>query len=210
MDEKIVQLESYWGGDLIYKCTHQNSNILTVILPGNGYTNAKPLMYYSQKIALELGVDVLCIDYGFQILHKDFDVDTELDILVRESAQVLKEYLNKKYKRIIFIGKSLGTIIQNKLSKELIDYEQVHVYLTPVDKTFEDMINYPCLVITGSEDTKINNLSKSVIEKSRNIELVKIDGANHRLECEDALKSIEMLNTTMRLLRKFIIKHSKE
>jgi hypothetical protein len=46
-----------------------------------------------------------------------------------------------------------------------------------------------------------------MIENSENIELVKIDGGNHGLECSNALKSIEMLNTTMESFRKFIINH---
>ena len=68
-------------------------------------------MYYSQQIALELGLDVLCVDCGFETSHKDFDIDTELDIVVSESTQVLRKCLEKNYKKVIFVGKSLGTII---------------------------------------------------------------------------------------------------
>ena len=207
MDEKVVQFKSYCGATIENRYTEQNSDVLTVILPGDGYTSTKPLMYYSYKIALELGLDVLCIDYGFQISHKKFDANTDFDIVVRESAQVLKKCLRRKYKMIIFIGKSLGTYVQNTLSKEFMDYEQIHVYLTPVDKTIESIVDYPCLAITGSEDRKISNLNMSSIQNNKNIELVKIEGGNHRLECSTTLKSIEMLNTTMGILRKFIIKH---
>ena len=49
----------------------------------------------------------------------------------------------------------------------------------------------------------------SVIEKGKNIELVKIDGGTHRLEGSDVFKSIEILNTTMKALREFLIKVSK-
>jgi hypothetical protein len=76
-------------------------------------------MYYSYKIALELGLDVLCIDYGFQISHTNFNFDTEFDIVSKESLVVLRKVLENNYKKIIFIEKSLETIIQNELSKEL-------------------------------------------------------------------------------------------
>ena len=72
------------------------------------------------------------------------------------------------------------------------------------------MVNHPCLVITGTNDGKINNLNMSLIENSKNIELIKIDSGNHRLECLDTLKSIEMLKTTMAGVKSFVIKHSKE
>lgn len=48
-----------------------------------------------------------------------------------------------------------------------------------------------------------------MIENNKNIELVKIDIANHGLECSDALKSIEILNTVMKALKKCINKHLK-
>lgn len=210
MNEKSIQFESHWGVTLKNKYIEQNSDILTITLPGEGYTNEKPIMYYSRKVALELGLDMLCIDYGFQISRKDFDIETEFDIVAKESEQVLKKCLNKNYKKIIFIGKSLGTIIQNKLSEGLKKYEQIHVYLTPVDKTFEDMASQPCLVITGTEDGKINSLNMSTLENSKNVDLVKIDGGNHRLECSDTLKSIDMLNAAMGALRKFMIEHLKD
>jgi len=210
MNLKNIQLESHWNVFWENKYIEQNNETLVIILPGQNYTNEKPLMYYSYKIALEAGLDILCVDYGFQILHKDFNIETEFDILVGEVEQIAKECLSANYKKIIFIGKSLGTIIKNRLSKIFIDFEQLHVYLTPVDKTFEHMVNYPCLVITGADDKKINSLNMSLIDNSTNIELIKIDGGNHRLECLDALKSIEMLNIAMEGLKNFIFKHSKE
>ncbi|WP_459481209.1 alpha/beta hydrolase [Clostridium saccharoperbutylacetonicum] len=210
MNETKIKFKSYWGENLSNKCIKQNSDVLAVILPGESYTNDKPLMYYSSKIALELGLDVLYIDYGFQILHKNFDINEELDILVKESEQVLIKCLSENYKKIIFIGKSLGTIIQNRLSKELRDYEQVHVYLTPVNETVKYIVNFPCLVITGKEDGKINSLNMNIIQNSKNIKLLQIDEGNHRLECLDVLKSIEMLNTIMRTFKKFLIAHFKE
>ncbi|EHJ00409.1 hypothetical protein CDLVIII_3864 [Clostridium sp. DL-VIII] len=209
MNETNIQFKSYWGETLSNKCIKQNSDVLAVILPGEGYTNDKPLMYYSSKISLELGLDVLYVDYGFQILHKNFDINEELDILVRESEQVLIKCLSENYKKIIFIGKSLGTIIQNRLSKELRDYEQVHVYLTPVNETVKYMVNYPCLVVTGKDDGKINSLNMNALESRKNIKLVQIDEGNHSLECLDVLKSIEMLNTIMRTLKNFLLHISK-
>lgn len=210
MREKYVQLESHWGVTFENKLIEQNSDILTIILPGQNYSNEKPLMYYSSKVALELGLDVFCIDYGFQISHKDFDPDTELEIVIRESINILKKSLFKKYKKIIFVGKSLGTIVQNSLSEKFRDYEQVHIYITPVDKTFENMVKCPCLIITGTEDRKINSLNMKTIEKRDNAELIKIIDGNHRLENLDALNSIKMLNAIMTALKEFMLKHLKD
>ena len=205
MEEKVIKLKSYYGVVLQNEYYDQNSNILTVILPGQGYMNYVPLMHYSYKTALELGLDVLCINYGFQICDKDFEIATELDIIIEESLQILKKCLIKEYKKIILIGKSLGTIVGNKLSEKLSNIQQIHVYLTPVDVTFEYILNTPCLIITGTKDKKVNkNIINKVVE-NKNYELIEIDGGNHSLENFDTLKSIEMLKLVMLKLREFII-----
>lgn len=209
MKERKLFLNSHWG-TLENLFFDQNSDILTIILPGIGYINESPLMYYSRKIALELGLDVLCVNYGFQLSHADFNIDSELNIVIQESEKVIAKCLSKTYRMIIFIGKSMGTIIQNHLSNQLLDYKQVHIYLTPVNKTLENIINYPCLTITGTDDAMINNFSRSALENNSNIELIQIDGANHSLECLDVLKSIEILSSAMKTLRKFIIKQIDE
>ena len=36
---------------------------LAVFFPGIGYTNDKPLLYYSRKLAEERGYEVICMEY---------------------------------------------------------------------------------------------------------------------------------------------------
>ena len=36
---------------------------LAVFFPGIGYTNDKPLLYYSRKLAEERGYEVICTEY---------------------------------------------------------------------------------------------------------------------------------------------------
>ena len=38
-------------------------NKIAVFFPGIGYTNDKPLMYYSRKLAEEQGYEVICTEY---------------------------------------------------------------------------------------------------------------------------------------------------
>lgn len=209
MKKEFIELKSSWGVTLKNEYINQNSGILTVILPGLGYINYAPLMHYSYKIALELGFDVLSIEYGFQASRNNFEMHKDLEKVIAECVQVLKKSLHKKYRKIVFVGKSLGTVIQNMLSKEFISYDQAHVYLTPIDKTVENLTAFPCLVVTGTKDTKIDNDSIIKMEENKNFELLKIEEGNHSLECVDTLKSINMLNITITEVKEFIIRNLK-
>ena len=59
MLEKTIDLDSYFGVRIQSEYIDQNSNCLAVILPGQGYTNSKPLLHFSTELALQFGFDVL-------------------------------------------------------------------------------------------------------------------------------------------------------
>ncbi|WP_143316098.1 alpha/beta hydrolase [Clostridium sp. HBUAS56017] len=208
MKEKIIKVSSYYGGDFQNVFVDQESNILVIMFPGSGYINAKPLLYYSNKIALELGFDTLCLNYGFQVFNKDFNLDNdkEIEILVQESEKIIRNCLNKEYKELIFIGKSLGTIVQSKLSKRFKEYKQVHVYLTPVDKTLKNSIKHSCLAISGTKDKKINSSNIKKLEENEEVQLLKINGVGHSLEGSDVIQNIKILAELMRTIKEFLIK----
>jgi hypothetical protein len=210
MKEKIVQFNSYWGVTLENEYIDQGSDILTVILPGQCYMNCSPLMHYSSKIAQELGLDVLSIDYGFQISKGEFEFEKELNIVINESSEILQKCLKKEYKKIIFIGKSLGTIIQNKLSEEFADYEQLHIYLTPVNQSLESVVNETCLAVIGMEDKNVNKENIKKIEGMKNITLLKVDGADSFLESSDTIKSIRIMSKTFEILKEFLCENLEE
>ncbi|SHE98175.1 alpha/beta family hydrolase [Clostridium fallax] len=199
MEEKIVELYSYWGVPLKNKFVDQNSDVLAVIIPGIGYTLDRSVMDYSRELVIEKGYDVLGIEFGFQVLRKSLDVKTEFNIMAKESGEVLNEVLNKKYKRIIFIGKSVGTEVQNILGDNIKSIEIVHIYLTPVDRTVEQGIKHNSLVITGSKDHLITRENVNKIRRDETVTLVEIEGADHSLNhSEGVMKSIETLQTTIK------------
>ena len=70
-EERI--LKSSYDVYLESKVIENKSDILAVILPGIGYTLDRPILDYSKKLCLELGYDVLPIEYGFQAARKEFD-----------------------------------------------------------------------------------------------------------------------------------------
>lgn len=87
MDEQKVII-SYWGVNLENEVISNKSDTLAVILPGIGYTADRPLLDYSKKLALELGYDVLQIEYGFQAARKILDRENEFKYVKEESIKI--------------------------------------------------------------------------------------------------------------------------
>lgn len=186
---------SYWGVNLKGEVISRESDTLVVLLPGIGYTVDRPLMDYSKKLALELGYDVLQIEYGFQIVRKIFDRENEFQYVKRESIEIFKNALNDNYKKIIFISKSIGTIINTILCNEVKGREVKNIYLTPVNETLKVGVKENSLVISGTSDPLINKETIEVIRKIKGVNLIEIKNADHSLNINGSvLESIEILN----------------
>lgn len=203
---KAIKLNSYWG--VTTRSIHNDSkkDILVVLLPGINYGTDKPLLRYTEKLALEEECDVLSIEYGFQVANKKLDKDTETVVVIKESRRIFNKSMENNYKKVIFVGKSLGTLIQNYIQKDNENkYEVFNIYLTPVDEVVEMGLKKGSLVFVGSKDKFISSENKQFIKSSNNIKTIEIEGANHSLEIEnETLKNIERLKNIIGLEKKFI------
>jgi predicted alpha/beta-hydrolase family hydrolase len=187
-------IKSYWGVNLESNVISQGSTILVVLMPGIGYTLNRPLMDYSKKLALQLGYDILSLEYGFQIARKDLNREEELQYLINESMHIFKSALNDSYKKIVFISKSIGTIIHTLLCNEIDNYEVKNIYLTPINETLKVGIKENSLVISGTNDPLISIETINEIRKIKGINIIEVKGGDHSLNITgNILGSIEVL-----------------
>ena len=209
--EHSKKINSYFGVTLESSVIDQNSNVLAVLLPGIGYTLDRSLMDYSKNLAVEKGYDVLPIEYGFQAVRKKIDKDNmkDVEVVINESYELLKLSLENRYEKVIFIGKSLGTVVQRmleeKIRKENYDGEIINIYLTPIDKTCELGIKENSLVVCGTKDPMITSENREKLSHMSNINYIEVDGAGHSLAIKnDVMRSIEALKTVIYAEKEFI------
>lgn len=198
-------VKSYWGMNLKPLVIGKGSDTLAVILPGIGYTLDRVTLEYSSKLALELGFDVLKIEYGFQVGRGEFHPDVEFNIIAEESFKLLKSTLRNKYRNIVFIGKSIGTCVQNVLNKNVKGYNITNVYISPINKTVQMGIEKNSLVFTGSSDPLLSKENLQKIEEINGTRLINIDNANHALNIEgDAIKSLEVQLSVIEFMKEYL------
>lgn len=198
-------VKSYWGMNLKPLVIGKGSDTLAVILPGIGYTLDRVTLEYSSKLALELGFDVLKIEYGFQVGRGEFHPDVEFNIIAEESFKLLKSTLRNKYRNIVFIGKSIGTCVQNVLNKNVKGYNITNIYISPINKTVQMGIEKNSLVFTGSSDPLLSKENLQKIEEINGVKLINIDNANHALNIEgDAIKSLEVQLSVIEFMKEYL------
>lgn len=160
---------------------------LAVLFPGIGYNVYRPLLYFSKKMLQGKGYEV--IDIKYDELPKDLDKCYK--IAYDNAKSQLSDIDFNNYDKVLFVSKSIGTIIAGKLSSE-IDKKISNIYFTPVQQSLNVINNYG-IVFSGTSDTwiKCDDLKEFIKEKNYPFYLYK--DANHSLETDDVIKNIDYL-----------------
>lgn len=167
---------------------------IVVLFPGVRYGTDCPLLYYAGFKYETRGYEIIEVSYGN--LHKqDNSPEENMEYIKSSVLTQLKAIDFSKYGDIVFVSKSLGTVIAGWVEEQLcIGARQI--YLTPVKETLPYIRNGKNIkiVIAGTDDKYLDAdiLRKHCIKE--NIHLKQIEGAGHRLEVKgDVDKNIDIL-----------------
>ncbi|MET3696807.1 hypothetical protein SAMN05877753_101618 [Bacillus oleivorans] len=199
------------------KCTlltqDDQNRKLAILLPGAGYNTKMPIFYYTTSLFLELGFDVLLINYDFSGKEYEKVSNDELFRCVRKDVLAGYEKVNpgENYQDFVIAGKSLGTIAMATLFDEKKEIGQAKsIWLTPLihnDYVFNHMSNakQKSLAVIGTEDFCYREERWTILKQMSNFETLLIDRADHSLDRKgDVLSSIEALKETIEQMRRFV------
>ena len=184
-------------------------NKLAVIFPGIGYTADKPLLHYSRRIAADHDFEIRVMNYtGFpQKIRGDRSLMVQsFQLALDQSVEMLSDVDFTSCEDILFIGKSIGTIVAAKLASESPQNDRIRLILyTPLEDTFSFDFG-EAIAFTGDDDPWVGgNRSRiySICEK-RGIPCTRIPNANHSLETRDPFMDMKVLYRIMEETERFI------
>lgn len=172
---------------------------LAVLFPGIGYHTDKPLMYYSKKIAKEKGYDVIEINYENLPNGAKEHRDVLLEIFRIASAQIeekLKDVDMTAYDEVLFICKSLGTILSPVYAKKH-HINARYIYYTPVEDSFKNIWSPEGIVFHGTNDAWIKTDLVKEKCKQLGLPLYLTEGADHSMETGHTMEDISNLQKIM-------------
>jgi len=182
--------------------TSVNKN-LAILFPGVSYNTDQPLFYYAELKYYLKGYKIIKIDYG-DCLQTATSFDKGIESIKEFVAKQVSDIDFSAYQDIVFISKSVGSIIAGWLENEL-NAEQIrHIYLTPIEKTLEYISSGKniSIVIAGTDD---KYLASSVLKEhcaDENVRLELIEGADHSLEVPgDMSVNIDILKRIVTLYK---------
>lgn len=222
MDVEIISLEiAGHGGEPVpnqFLRQHGDTATLAVLLPGQGYTARMPLFYYAEQIALDRGWDALSVDYSYPPLEHHDDLEVRQHRLVERKRELEADVEaafaagldQRDYRRVVLIGKSLGTRAMTSLLARGIDHETWNVWLTPlinIPEVRKAIEAYPgrSFVAIGTADFAYDAAYLDQLHASGTAEVITVAGSDHSMDIEGAIVgSIRALGEVMSRLDAFL------
>lgn len=196
---------------------------LAVFFPGIGYTVDKPLLYYSRKIAAQQGYEIRLLPYqGFpsKIQGDAGRMRESFRIAMEQTMEMLAGTELETYDELLFVGKSIGTIVAAKLASDMSLQDRTRFVLyTPLEETFQfcdhtakadrtGNLDYSAkaVVFTGTDDPWVGRGESQIpaCAAQSGYPCFQIADANHSLETGDVGRDIENLRMIMEETARFI------
>lgn len=187
-----------------------STNKLAIFFPGIGYHCDKPLLYYSRKLADEAGYkSILTLDYSLagsnitgNIRGDREKMQQAFSYLYEQAAKQLFSINWQDYDEIVFISKSIGTVIASAFAQhEKISCRQI--LYTPLCETY-DFHPQNAIAFLGTSDPWSDIEKVTDISGEQKIPLFLYPDANHSLETKDTLYNIETLQDVMEETKRFL------
>lgn len=185
----------------------EETNYLTIILPGAGYTTQAPLLHFTTGIFWNKGHDVLHVNYQYS--QEEMSA-LEKDEFTADVLSVIELILdNHDYSHLTIVAKSIGTVAMTYLLEYPRFKTAKTIWLTPLlqrNHVYEALLkcDHEGIVIIGNEDPCFIEERFEEIKKNQNLTLHLVEGANHSLELKNnIIGSIDVLKDIMKVIDDF-------
>ena len=185
----------------------ENTKKIAVFFPGIGYTCDKPLLYYSAKLAMEKGFEIVRVPYGNFPPNVKGDAEKMYQCFVsakEQTEEILREVEWDEYGEIVFVSKSVGTTVAMAYAAEH-GLAAKQVLFTPLEETFRFPAITGCAIaFHGSGDPWAG--TEEIVRRceEKQIPLFVTPKANHSLERGIVRKDIKTVQRVMKAVDEFL------
>lgn len=183
-----------------------NKKKLAVILPGTGYTPFMPLLFYAANSAEEKGYDICWVDYCPIFAEAKPRGADGMNAALEKAFQYAEEKLDAirydEYETVVFIGKSLGTIVGAKYAAQH-NCTPDQVWYTPVPEAYE-YVKGNVLAFMGDRDHVMNAEEARKKAAEKNLPLHVYPNADHSLATGNTLTDLDILKDVMTVTGDFL------
>ena len=206
LQEELHQQMLYTKASAHTAGVDKNAPKLAVVFPGIGYTADKPLLYYTARLAKKYGYQIQTVSYGSLPENVKGDrakMEQAFELAMKQTEESLQNIDWNSYGSILFISKSIGTIISSAYASRH-SLTVKNILFTPLTDTF----SFPLagsIAFHGAKDPWAETEAIQTLAEQKDVPLFLTKDANHSLETGDVQTDIFILKTTMERVERFIL-----
>ncbi len=184
---------------------------LAVVFPGVGYTKDRPLLYYSGKLAVKNGYELIHIDFSGLDWSKEKLKDQAflkkmMETCLLKTEEALEKYGDLSDADAVFISKSIGTVVAAAYEKKKgLNVKQI--MFSPLEFVSDFIKEEGAVLFYGDADPYAGYEAVEKAAEEKKLEKIRISGGNHSLETGDILKDIDNLGKMMRRVGEILSYH---
>lgn len=174
---------------------------IAVIFPGVGYNKDRPLLYYAGKLAGKSGYELRFVDFSGikwskeQLKDRAFLLKT-LETCLKMTEDALKDAGDMASDEVIFISKSIGTVVSLAYAKER-EIRPIQIFFSPLEMISDFVDDKGAVLFCGDDDPMADHKVLEEIALEKHLEIHMIAGGNHSLETGDVSADIDNLKIMM-------------
>ena len=176
------------------------------IFSGNRIAD-KPLLYYSRKLAGEAGYEQIALKYDYQagnIRGNKEKMEAAFHALYAQAEEQLAEVDFTPYAEVLFVSKSVGTIIASAYAQKLEEAGMAadmaadirHILYTPLEATYTFAPKHAVAFI-GTADPWSDVPAVIQMSEAQGVPMHVYENANHSLETSDTMQNLKILQDVM-------------
>ena len=177
-----IESASRWGVPVRNLVFRQDAgpDAAAVLFPGDQYRREGPLLYYPLQVCLERGCDALALEYGHQAARTVIG-EGGWAPLVDETAAAVGRFLQHRPARVLFVSKSLGTIVAAEVARRLGAKGLIHLWLTPLPAAVTAMLAGRGAAFAGTADPHLPETDLRALSANPRLVVRRLPGADHSL-----------------------------
>ena len=184
---------------------------IACLFPGIGYTCDKPLLYYSWKLLKGRGWEILPVQYsGFPsgVKGNAEKMQQAAHMALKQADKQLRETDWSEYTEVLFIGKSVGTVVCAAYAKKN-HLKCRQILFTPLEDTFQ-YVDQNAIAFHGTADPWADTKAIAAACRKLDIPLYLTENANHSLETGNIDADIVEIRKVMQTVSSFISESGNE
>ncbi len=177
---------------------------LCVLFPGVGYTVDKPLLYYTGKMFQKEGYTLLQMKYHDlpeKIRGDREKMELTFRIAMKQVEARLVDVDFREYEDVVFVGKSIGTVLAAAYARTHGRSQVRFIYMTPLQDTFIYAPPKNGLAFHGTADPWAETPVIREACERLSIPLYTYSDANHSLETGDVMTDIRAAEDVLTKIR---------